>query len=48
LRSAIPTWLDSFMPPIPGPWPARGSKITNGRLFGSVPTPRSGLMRSSM
>ncbi|MEJ1975291.1 MAG: hypothetical protein WDN49_03710 [Acetobacteraceae bacterium] len=30
------------MPPMPGPWPARGSKMMNGRLRGSVFVPAGG------
>src|SRR5215212_7945155 len=36
---ATPTCESSLNPPIPGPWPARGSMMTNGRLSGSIPMP---------
>ena len=39
-RSATPTCESSLKPPIPGPWPARGSMIMYGRRFGSTVTPR--------
>ena len=30
---ATPISLSALNPPMPGPWPARGSTMTNGRLF---------------
>ena len=36
---ATPISLSALKPPIPGPCPARGSTITNGRRFKSISTP---------
>ena len=35
-RIATPTCESYLNPPMPGPWPARGSTTTKGRLVGSV------------
>ena len=42
-----PISLSALKPPMPGPWPARGSTTTTGRLRGSVATPGGGMMRES-
>ena len=44
-RSATPISLSGFMPPIPGPWPARGSTTTTGGFAGSIAAPSGGTMR---
>lgn len=42
---ASPISLSALKPPIPGPWPARGSTTTTGRLRGSDVLPGGGTMR---
>ena len=42
---ATPISLSALKPPIPGPWPARGSTTTNGRLRWSTVTPGGGMIR---
>ena len=41
---ATPISLSFFMPPIPGPWPARGSTTMSGLAVGSVRVPGGGLI----
>ena len=45
--SATPISLSALKPPMPGPCPARGSTMTNGRSFGSIVTPSGGTIRTS-
>jgi hypothetical protein len=42
-----PTCDSSLSPPIPGPWPARGSMRMYGRFAGSIAVPAGGTIRSS-
>ena len=42
-----PISLSALKPPLPGPWPARGSITTTGRLRGSVATPAGAAMRNN-
>ena len=44
---AAPISLSGLKPPMPGPWPARGSTTTKGRLAGSTGVPAPGTMRAS-
>ena len=44
---ATPISLSALKPPMPGPWPARGSTTTKGRFVWSIVTPSGGTMRAS-
>ena len=48
LKAGHPCYFVGFSPePMPGPWPARGSKTINGRLRGSIAVHSGGTMRTS-
>lgn len=46
-RMPWPISLSTLKPPMPGPWPARGSITTNGRFMGSAGLSSGGRIRTS-